>query len=95
MKPLNKKIALLLLIVMGSIITIGVVQSDASSIPDPTDCFGVGCGSVEHISLHVYVIPNQAIIESPVTFFSKTSNSFVYPWHTYLSPESPPPKTLS
>ncbi len=94
MKYTIRTISFVLVIVFAGLIAFGLVVSavDTSESDHVADCFGTGCGPVEHVVMHSYIVSDYSRAPYSALYYSRQSdidNTFVFP---EIAIKSPPPK---
>jgi len=85
-----------LLIVFIGLFSFGLMVDDITSQHmSHVDCFGAGCGSVEHVVMHGYLVSSRVDERKNIAFYQYT---FVFnesaPQTLEVDIESPPPKSF-
>ncbi len=96
MKHLLVTVSFVLLVVIGSFISVGISQVALVSTSSLTECFGAGCGTAGHVTLHPYTISRRdSALETRYLVFDNLGVSFSNFQSVYLSPDFPPPRAFS
>jgi len=91
----TKFISLVLLVAFFGLLTLGTVvdkPTNLSQHSDGVDCFGVGCGPVEHVVLHNYLVAEVVgEIKNDESRQQTLVENNSIPQNNFIVPETPPP----
>lgn len=86
-------ISIILLVAFVGLLGFGLVMDNvAGQHSDHTDCFGVGCGPVQHTVFHVFVLPSSLESAASEFYTAKYNLLATKPAFFVKAPDTPPPQ---
>jgi len=97
MKIPIKIISFTLLIAFFGLLSVGLVLDktiESSQNDQSADCFGVGCGPVQHAVSHTFSLPDSFVSIITESFAKQDDLINIKPSYLARAPETPPPNSL-